>query len=349
MYYSSRKWLGALAAAALVALPVVAQAQDNQNYEDQSRQSDSQRDNSQNRNRNEKDRSRQYDDQSRQSDQSRRDQDRQREDRGRQQDRRWDDDSSNRQDDGPAGLGVTLDPNRSDRDGAVIQRVHRNSPAEQMGLREGDRITAVNGDDVESARDVVEEIRDLEPGEQVRIEIDREGDRRTLRGELESRREALVFRGQRQGQQQRGRFFDRRQRDDRWNQGQDRPAYYGDQSSRRQYSYEGGRTSNNQDIRQQLHAIERQVNQLSREIDDLRYALNSSAPSQRDYDRNRESQAGYDEYQTQDRFGSRTSYGQRTDGYQNQRDETGYDRIDSPGGEVGEERLRPESPDSWND
>jgi hypothetical protein len=259
-------------------------------------------------------------------------------------DRDWADNSSS-QDDDQAGLGVTLYESASGREGATIRRVHPNSPAEHMGLRPGDRITKINDNDVESYRDLIEEVRELEPGDNVQIEIERDGDSKTVGGELESRREALVFRGQRM--QDRGRMADRRSGDNRWDQG--RVAYNSDQSGDRQFSYEGG-SQQNQQFRQQLNSLERQVNQLRRQIDQLRYSVDSRSNSQ-SQNYNRESQAGYSEYDSQDSRNRRTSYNQPStqgswsDGHRGQ-STRGYNQFEterSPGGQTGEERLRPGS------
>ncbi len=337
MFCSFQNWLGALAVAASLALPMGVRAQDGQSDQGQSRQRDSQSDNSQNRSGNASNQSGQSGQSGKQSreESTGTGENRAPGDSWQQDDRSWSDGSSNQQSDAPAGLGVTLDRNRSGQNGAVVQRVHRDSPAEQMGFRQGDRITAIDGNQVNSVSDVIEKIRNLQPGDQVRIEIERNGNTRTLQGELESRREALVFRGQQQGQGM-GQGYDGRgrQRDDQWYPEQDQTRF--NQSNRGQYSQGDSSSDRSQNVRRQLDSLERQVNQLRREIDDLQSSLNSGAPSQRGG--NRESQANYDEYDSQNRFSNRTSYGQRMDGYQSA-DRFEVDR--SPGGQVGIERTRP--------
>jgi C-terminal processing protease CtpA/Prc len=82
------------------------------------------------------------------------------------------------------GLGVNIATD--DREGVVVRNVHRGSPAEEMGIRPGDRITQVNGQEVNSTREFVQTIRNMDPGEDVELDIRRaRGGEQTLRGELE--------------------------------------------------------------------------------------------------------------------------------------------------------------------
>jgi putative serine protease PepD len=83
-----------------------------------------------------------------------------------------------------AFLGVAL----GDADGgAVVQQVVDGSPADDAGLRAGDVIVSIDGDAVSSAADVVERVRGHEPGDEVAVVYERDGDRRTAEVTLGSR------------------------------------------------------------------------------------------------------------------------------------------------------------------
>jgi len=70
-------------------------------------------------------------------------------------------------------LGVSLE---EDSRGAVrITGVEKDSPAEQAGLREGDIIRKINGRDVRHGDFLAMEIRNRRPGEEVNLEIERNG------------------------------------------------------------------------------------------------------------------------------------------------------------------------------
>ena len=69
-----------------------------------------------------------------------------------------------------------------------------------MGIRRGDRITQVNGREIQSVQQFIARIRNMEPGEQIELDIRRaRGGEQTVRGELESRDEALADRRQQRG------------------------------------------------------------------------------------------------------------------------------------------------------
>ena len=60
-------------------------------------------------------------------------------------------------------LGVPVDK------GAVVQSVTEGSPAENAGLRLGDVITKFNGNNVDTAAELVQFVRDAEPGDKVAV------------------------------------------------------------------------------------------------------------------------------------------------------------------------------------
>ena len=62
------------------------------------------------------------------------------------------------------GLGVTVEEGRQ---GPRITQVMRGTPAQKAGLREGDVIVEIEGDQVRSADDVVESIRNMQSGERL--------------------------------------------------------------------------------------------------------------------------------------------------------------------------------------
>lgn len=78
-------------------------------------------------------------------------------------------------------LGVRLN---STADGVSIVDVLPESPAAQAELQIDDLITGVNGTDVSSARDVVELIRELAPGDLVSLDITRDGETLTVEATL---------------------------------------------------------------------------------------------------------------------------------------------------------------------
>ena len=68
--------------------------------------------------------------------------------------------------------------------GALVMGVVRGKPADAAGLRMGDVITQVDGEEVTSSEDVSGAIRERKPGDRVRIEVRRGGSSRTLSATL---------------------------------------------------------------------------------------------------------------------------------------------------------------------
>jgi C-terminal processing protease CtpA/Prc len=158
------------------------------------------------------------------------------------------------------GLGVNI--MSDDREGVVVQHVHDGSPAEEMGIRAGDRITAINGRKVESTQDFISRIRNMEPGEEVEFDFrrGRGGNEQTVSGELQSRKQALADHAQQ---------ADRYDQQDRWTSDSNRSS-----SERDRYSDSGPRfrddsqqtSFNEQSGRSQ--ADSNRVDQLERQIND---------------------------------------------------------------------------------
>ncbi|RMG17192.1 MAG: PDZ domain-containing protein, partial [Planctomycetota bacterium] len=88
---------------------------------------------------------------------------------------------------GPPGfLGVYLDPD-APGPGAPVDGAQPGSPAARAGLREGDRIVAANGRSLTDTRALVKLLGGLRPGDRLRLEVEREGTRRTVVATLAAR------------------------------------------------------------------------------------------------------------------------------------------------------------------
>lgn len=80
-----------------------------------------------------------------------------------------------------AWLGVLLeDAERAEVQGARIRSVYPSGPASRAGLRSGDVIVGVAGEDVASSQEAADQIMSLAPNEQVEIEVLRNGEERTI-------------------------------------------------------------------------------------------------------------------------------------------------------------------------
>ncbi|HVJ66677.1 MAG TPA: PDZ domain-containing protein [Caulifigura sp.] len=79
---------------------------------------------------------------------------------------------------GRAALGVTLS------DDLRITQVTPGSPAEQMGLRAGDEVLSLNGQSFNSVDQFIDAVGATPKGQQVRIEVDRNGRQMTQSGTL---------------------------------------------------------------------------------------------------------------------------------------------------------------------
>jgi S1-C subfamily serine protease len=85
-----------------------------------------------------------------------------------------------------AYLGVS-NGDSQDGSGSVVATVVPGGPAEKAGLRQGDKITAINDKPVLSSDDVSAAVNGLKPGAKAKVSIVRGNDRRTLTVELGTR------------------------------------------------------------------------------------------------------------------------------------------------------------------
>lgn len=72
--------------------------------------------------------------------------------------------------------------------GVLVSSVQSDSPAAKAGLKAGDVITSVNGRTVETPRDVTQELRDAEPGQEVEIDVTRDRKKVSLKAPVPERR-----------------------------------------------------------------------------------------------------------------------------------------------------------------
>jgi putative serine protease PepD len=71
-------------------------------------------------------------------------------------------------------LGVSTQP-APNGDGATVVDVTRNGPADEAGIRTGDRILEIDGEKVNDPTDVSDAIESREPGEEVEVKVGRAG------------------------------------------------------------------------------------------------------------------------------------------------------------------------------
>ncbi|MCB2198546.1 PDZ domain-containing protein [bacterium] len=78
-------------------------------------------------------------------------------------------------------------------EGALISRIVEDSGAEKAGLKAGDVILTVAGDEIEDTGDVSDAIRDKEPGEEVEVVVMREKKKMTIKATLGERESNIYF------------------------------------------------------------------------------------------------------------------------------------------------------------
>ncbi|UFN49896.1 trypsin-like peptidase domain-containing protein [Roseomonas sp. OT10] len=78
------------------------------------------------------------------------------------------------------GVAVQDAPEDRGRRGVLVQGVERNSPAARAGLRQGDIVTALNGDRVDTSRALIRSVAGVPPGQTVRLTLLRDGRQQEL-------------------------------------------------------------------------------------------------------------------------------------------------------------------------
>jgi S1-C subfamily serine protease len=72
-------------------------------------------------------------------------------------------------------LGISMTNAPGDRDGALVQEVYQQSPAQKAGIRPGDIIAFINGRKVFEGWDIVEETSSHGPGARMEVSVLRDG------------------------------------------------------------------------------------------------------------------------------------------------------------------------------
>ncbi len=66
------------------------------------------------------------------------------------------------------------------KEGAYINEIVDDSPADSSGLKEGDIVVEFNGKKIEASEDLSEAVRETKPGTKVNVKVDRKGENKTF-------------------------------------------------------------------------------------------------------------------------------------------------------------------------
>lgn len=94
-----------------------------------------------------------------------------------------------------AFLGITPGEEDDEAPGVLIGSVETGSAAERMGLKAGDRITAINGSATGNFETLAELVRSMKPGDEVSVDALHDGAAVTLKGNLGERKSHFYFKG----------------------------------------------------------------------------------------------------------------------------------------------------------
>ncbi len=82
-------------------------------------------------------------------------------------------------------LGVVLDMEAPAKQGAVVRSVVKGSPAEEVGIKEGDRVLAIDGRPLANGSELIDRVRRKDPGDRVTLLVESDGESRELRMRLQ--------------------------------------------------------------------------------------------------------------------------------------------------------------------
>lgn len=78
-------------------------------------------------------------------------------------------------------------------EGALVNRVEDESPADEAGIKRGDVIVQVSGESIEDSGDLVDAMRNTKPGSKVDVVVLRDGVRKTVKVEVAKRPRDMVM------------------------------------------------------------------------------------------------------------------------------------------------------------
>lgn len=93
------------------------------------------------------------------------------------------------------GVSPSYECTENGQEGVLIDNVTPNSTAELMGIQSGDRITKIFKDDVNSFEELAHMIKNLNKGDEIKVELIREGKKLKFKGELGAKSDQHLYQG----------------------------------------------------------------------------------------------------------------------------------------------------------
>lgn len=91
-----------------------------------------------------------------------------------------------------ASIGATLDPSPSQNgEGVRISSVYTNGPAQRAGLKTGDRILKVDGEDISSVKDLQNSVDKMDPDHKAKITVMVDGEMDSMEIVVASKAETI--------------------------------------------------------------------------------------------------------------------------------------------------------------